>query len=41
MCKMTIVCDNASIEDYYGDLKVDFANSYIGGGALSGGCVQE
>ena len=41
MCKITIASDTASIEDYYGDLKVDFANSYIGGGALSSGCVQE
>ena len=41
MCKITIANDTASIEDYYGDLKVDFANSYIGGGALSSGCVQE
>jgi hypothetical protein len=32
--------DNQSIEDYYGDLKIDFANKYIGGGALMSGCVQ-
>lgn len=41
LCKVTMTGDNESIEDFYGDVKVDFANSYIGGGALSSGCVQE
>ena len=30
-----------AIEDAAGCLQVDFANSYLGGGVLSGGCVQE
>ena len=29
------------IEDASGCLQVDFANEYLGGGVLSGGCVQE
>ncbi|CAF3767930.1 unnamed protein product [Rotaria sordida] len=29
------------IEDINGALQVDFANKYIGGGVLGGGCVQE
>ncbi len=33
--------DSSSIEDFYGDLKIDFANKYIGGGALMSGCVQQ
>lgn len=33
--------DSASIEDFTGSLKVDFANKFIGGGALGNGCVQE
>lgn len=32
--------NQASIEDFFGALKVDFANMYIGGGALMGGLVQ-
>jgi poly(ADP-ribose) glycohydrolase len=30
-----------SIEDAHGCRQVDFANRYLGGGVLSGGCVQE
>lgn len=41
MCKIVMAGDNQSIEDYYGEIKVDFANQFIGGGALSHGCVQE
>lgn len=41
LCKFTMTGDNESIEDFYGEVKVDFANSFIGGGALSSGCVQE
>ncbi len=33
--------DNESIEDFTGKAKVDFANKFIGGGALHKGCVQE
>jgi poly(ADP-ribose) glycohydrolase len=33
--------DNESIESFSGSGKVDFANEYIGGGALHGPCVQE
>jgi hypothetical protein len=36
-----LLFDNDSIEAYTGENKVDFANKYIGGGALSKGCVQE
>jgi len=38
---MDITTDETSIESYYGQIKVDFANKFIGGGALSSGCVQE
>lgn len=41
MCPLKMAPDNASIEDYYGCLKADFANKYLGGGALTYGCVQE
>lgn len=33
--------DEESIEEHFGDIKVDFANKSIGGGALGMGCVQE
>ncbi len=33
--------DTESIEDFTGQVKVDFANKFIGGGALHKGCVQE
>lgn len=33
--------NNVSIEEFYGDLKADFANKFLGGGALMSGCVQE
>eukprot|EP01117_Protostelium_nocturnum_P014246 TRINITY_DN5411_c0_g1_i1.p1 TRINITY_DN5411_c0_g1~~TRINITY_DN5411_c0_g1_i1.p1 ORF type:complete len:553 (-),score=149.31 TRINITY_DN5411_c0_g1_i1:10-1668(-) len=35
------VVGKGSIEDSKGDLQVDFANLSLGGGVLSGGCVQE
>lgn len=35
------VDDRAPIEDAQGCLQADFANKYIGGGVLFGGCVQE
>jgi poly(ADP-ribose) glycohydrolase len=35
------VREKGAIEDAQGALQVDFANRYIGGGVLSGGCVQE
>lgn len=41
MCKIMICKNDKSIEEFYGILKVDFANRYIGGGALGYGCVQE
>ena len=33
--------DTTSIENFTGEIKTDFANRYIGGGCLRGGCVQE
>jgi poly(ADP-ribose) glycohydrolase len=41
MSKLTIESNEASIENYNGDLKADFANKFLGGGALLSGCVQE
>lgn len=41
MSEIVMKADNDSIENYYGQIKVDFANRFIGGGALSYGCVQE
>jgi hypothetical protein len=44
MQKMTepvIKPNHASIEEFTGLAKVDFANKFIGGGALHDGCVQE
>ena len=41
MRKATVCHDKDSIENYFGDVKVDFANKYIGGGSLTAGCVQE
>lgn len=38
--KIKIVDDKASIEAYVGEIKVDFANRYLGGGCLTYGCVQ-
>jgi poly(ADP-ribose) glycohydrolase len=35
------VTTTGAIEDAAGHLQVDFANQYLGGGVLSGGCVQE
>lgn len=32
--------DRESIEEYYGEVKVDFANKFIGGGSFHAGCVQ-
>ena len=34
------VDDNEKIEDQTGLAHVDFANEFIGGGVLEGGCVQ-
>ncbi|KAF9621644.1 hypothetical protein IFM89_025376 [Coptis chinensis] len=37
-----MVCHSGLIEDHLNEaLEVDFANKYLGGGALSRGCVQE
>ena len=33
--------DKESIEEHFGEVKTDFANKFIGGGALGLGCVQE
>ena len=33
--------NSADIEEGYGSVKVDFANKYIGGGAMIHGAVQE
>eukprot|EP00051_Salpingoeca_urceolata_P002543 m.51101 g.51101 ORF g.51101 m.51101 type:complete len:519 (+) comp12198_c1_seq3:46-1602(+) len=35
------VADTGTIEECHGFVQVDFANRYIGGGVLCGGCVQE
>lgn len=35
------VHDTGAIEDAEGCVQVDFANAYLGGGVLTGGCVQE
>lgn len=35
------VSESGAIEDAEGHRQVDFANAYLGGGVLSGGCVQE
>ncbi|KAL8049047.1 hypothetical protein ABFX02_07G108300 [Erythranthe guttata] len=41
LCKFE-VCTSGLIEDHLTEaLEVDFANKYLGGGALSRGCVQE
>jgi hypothetical protein len=40
MAPFIIEKNTASIEDYYGYLKADFSNKFIGGGALMSGCVQ-
>jgi poly(ADP-ribose) glycohydrolase len=40
LCKVD-VSDTGRIEDVPNALHADFANKYIGGGVLSGGCVQE
>lgn len=41
MTTYDIRSDTESIEDFTGNVKVDFANKFIGGGALVHGCVQE
>jgi poly(ADP-ribose) glycohydrolase len=41
MSPLQILKDTDSIEEFYGEAKIDFANKYIGGGALRRGCVQE
>ena len=37
----TVTHDKESIEEYFGEAKIDFANKFIGGGSLGAGCVQE
>lgn len=39
--ELEMLSNGASIEDFNGKIKVDFANEYLGGGALTYGCVQE
>jgi len=41
MAKLSFQDENSSIEHHYGCLKADFANKFLGGGALMTGCVQE
>lgn len=41
MIMPTIGQDKESIEEYFGEVKVDFANKFIGGGSFHTGCVQE
>ena len=41
MSDVNIQGPKASIEDFPGTAKVDFANQWIGGGALGKGAVQE
>lgn len=41
MCELFVEDDKKDIEDFYGEIKVDFANKYIGGGSLTFGSVQE
>jgi poly(ADP-ribose) glycohydrolase len=36
-----VVIHDGGIEDFYGAIKVDFANKFIGGGVLRHGKVQE
>lgn len=40
MVNIKIEHDKANIQDFIGYLKVDFANKFIGGGALTDGNVQ-
>eukprot|EP00667_Euglena_gracilis_P011258 EG_transcript_11481 len=40
LSKVTVHLDGG-IEDAHGMLEADFANMYLGGGVLNGGCVQE
>ena len=41
MKQYKIASPNESIYDYIGHAIVDFANKFIGGGALQTGCFQE
>lgn len=41
LCKVELMGNSADIEEGYGSVKVDFANKYIGGGAMIHGAVQE
>jgi hypothetical protein len=41
MGNIDISFDKDDIENYFGEIKIDFANRFIGGGALSFGLVQE
>ena len=41
LCKVNVLNGKESITDSAAPFHVDFANMFIGGGSLSGGCVQE
>lgn len=41
MGKLVLEENDRSIEEFTGEIKVDFANRFIGGGCLRNGCVQE
>ena len=41
MRSATVESNKEDIENFYGAAKVDFANKYIGGGAMTNGSVQE
>lgn len=36
-----LLANGTNIEEFNGLVKIDFANAYLGGGALDHGCVQE
>eukprot|EP01097_Dermamoeba_algensis_P009482 TRINITY_DN666_c0_g1_i1.p1 TRINITY_DN666_c0_g1~~TRINITY_DN666_c0_g1_i1.p1 ORF type:complete len:470 (-),score=89.33 TRINITY_DN666_c0_g1_i1:48-1457(-) len=41
LCEVHVTEPLVPLDEAHGCLQVDFANKYIGGGVLSGGCVQE
>jgi len=41
MCPVTFIGEEVSIDTAKNAIQIDFANKYLGGGILSGGCVQE
>ena len=41
MCSLRVLDEGHTIEEAAGCLQADFANAYLGGGVLCGGCVQE